>query len=174
MRNRELGVLIIGLLCIALPAVTEWLLPLHGLEPDLGTSSMYTEQERMDAAKAVARYCDDELLRLTYLGDGQAARETSRANDFGYEESIAFRGDFRRAGTRRATPCPTPPIRTAPGTSAAWTAAAGACSAAAGYDFPDMKKRHSGLLCRFLLSGITPSGRRSRNTAFRQSTFCYL
>ena len=94
MRNRELGVLIIGLLCIALPAVTEWLLPLHGLEPDLGTSSMYTEQERMDAAKAVARYCDDELLRLTYLGDGQAARETSRANDFGYEESIAFRGDF--------------------------------------------------------------------------------
>lgn len=93
-RNRELGVLIIGLLCIALPAVTEWLLPLHGLEPDLGTSSMYTEQERMDAAKAVARYCDDELLRLTYLGDGQAARETSRANDFGYEESIAFRGDF--------------------------------------------------------------------------------
>lgn len=95
MRNRELGVLIIGLLCIALPAVTEWLLPLHGLEPDLGTSSMYTEQERMDAAKAVARYCDDELLRLTYLGDGQAARETSRANDFGYEESIAFRGDFR-------------------------------------------------------------------------------
>ena len=94
MRNRELGVLIIVLLCIALPAVTEWLLPLHGLEPDLGTSSMYTEQERMDAAKAVARYCDDELLRLTYLGDGQAARETSRANDFGYEESIAFRGDF--------------------------------------------------------------------------------
>ena len=50
MRNRELGVLIIGLLCIALPAGTEWLLPLHGLEPDLGTSSMYTEQERMDAA----------------------------------------------------------------------------------------------------------------------------
>ena len=94
MRNRELGVLIIGLLCIALPAVTEWLLPLHGLEPDLGTSSMYTEQERMDAAKAVARYCDDELLRLTYLGDGQAARETTYANDFGYEESIAFRGDF--------------------------------------------------------------------------------
>ena len=94
MRNRELGVLIIGLLCIALPAVTEWLLPLHGLEPDLGTSSMYTEQERMDAARAVARDCDDELLRLTYLGDGQAARETSRANDFGYEESIAFRGDF--------------------------------------------------------------------------------
>ena len=90
MRNRELGVLIIGLLCIALPAVTEWLLPLHGLEPDLGTSSMYTEQERMDAAKAVARYCDDELLRLTYLGDGQAARETSRANDFGYEESISL------------------------------------------------------------------------------------
>ena len=94
MRNRELGVLIIGLLCIALPSVTEWLLPLHGLEPDLGTSSMYTEQERMDAAKAVARYCDDELLRLTYLGDGQAARETTYANDFGYEESIAFRGDF--------------------------------------------------------------------------------
>ena len=94
MRNRELGVLIIGIMCIALPAVTEWLLPLHGLELDLGTSSMYTEQERMDAAKAVARYCDDELLRLTYLGDGQAARETTYANDFGYEESIAFRGDF--------------------------------------------------------------------------------
>ena len=92
MRNRELGVLIIGIMCIALPAVTEWLLPLHGLEPDLGTSSMYTEQERMDAAKAVARYCDNELLQLTYLGDGQAARETSRANDFGYEDKYFLVG----------------------------------------------------------------------------------
>lgn len=94
MRNRELGVLIIGILCIALPAVTEWLLPLHGLEPDLGASSMYTEQERMDAAKAVARYCDNELLQLTYPGDGQAARETAYASDSGYKEAIAFRGDF--------------------------------------------------------------------------------
>ena len=102
MRNRELGVLIIGLLCIALPAVTEWLLPLHGLEPDLGTSSMYTEQERMDAAKAVARYCDNELLQLTYLGDGQTPRlleltwlrDWDRAYNLGDNEfHLAFRVD---------------------------------------------------------------------------------
>ena len=60
MRNRELGVLIIGIMCIALPAVTEWLLPLHGLEPDLGTSSMYTEQERMDAANLSGRRAGGE------------------------------------------------------------------------------------------------------------------
>ena len=172
MRNRVLGVLIIGLLCIALPAVTEWLLPLHGLEPDLGTSSMYTEQERMDAAKAVARYCDDELLRLTYWATGRRRGKPHGPTISAMKSPLRSAAISTRAGTRRATPCPTPPIRTAPGASAAWTAAAGACSAAAGADPPDMQKRHSGLLCRFLLSGITPSGRRSRNTAFRRSSAC--